>query len=204
MIFPLSLSCSRSQGSLSRLDQDGPDGESTLSKMDIVLSFTLEVSLFLIYFHSFFFFVDKFDHYLSMSFAATFEKFLMDGLVLSAGSAFMLNQIFLRLIGLLFFFFAFTFVSSWSSFLLVSLFLLGFFSLFLFAPSPTAKSRVLVSVCTRARDGLGPRHKEDWSIETEPERKVGFLVLPSIFRLVVFLLFSDSFLLVSSAPDREQ
>lgn len=112
MIFPLSLSCSRSQGSLSRLDQDGPDGESTLSKMDIVLSFTLEVSLFLIYFYSFFFFVDKFDHYLSMSFAATFEKFLMDGLVLSAGSAFMLNQIFLRLIGLLFFFFAFTFVSS--------------------------------------------------------------------------------------------
>jgi hypothetical protein len=41
-IVILGISC-RSQGSLSRLDQDGPDGESTLSKMDIVLSFTLEV-----------------------------------------------------------------------------------------------------------------------------------------------------------------
>ena len=43
--FFLSFLFSRSQGSLSRLDQDGPDGESTLSKMDIVLSFTLEVGL---------------------------------------------------------------------------------------------------------------------------------------------------------------
>ena len=37
---------SRSQGSLSRLDQDGADGDTILSKMDIVLSFTLEVHPF--------------------------------------------------------------------------------------------------------------------------------------------------------------
>lgn len=44
-----SFEISRSQGSLSRLDQDGADGEASLSKMDIVLSFTLEVNEIKIY-----------------------------------------------------------------------------------------------------------------------------------------------------------